>query len=225
MSALGVCSLPTGGPEAALGSRMESTPMTAATTPVQRLNSLESDLFYAKMQLDQAERQLKDRQERVAEIKAAIAALKAEGNIIELIDPEDALDQRQKIHRALNRVRKETGAKGISLPTNTKYNGDELARSAYVSYPIGQGLGKAIADALKAEGLPVEWDGSEYRAIAIVPARARVWVKIGGYVPSTTTGYSQWDGEILSVQHDYEDSLVHDYDFETGAYKTPVATW
>lgn len=104
--------------------------------------------------------------ERLAAVQARAEAIRPA--VIKIIDW--ANDDRQRIHRALNGVRRATKSKDIALDGRVKYEGDRLSNAAYVSYPMGEGLGEAICAALKAEGLAVDWSGNEGRAIVIEPS-------------------------------------------------------
>ncbi len=120
------------------------------------------------------ERQIAQCRERQASLQLRVDALKP--RVIDFIDY--ANDDRQRIHAALNSVRKTFG-KGISLDRHVAYNGDNLIGPAYVSYPMGAGCGEAIVAALKAQGLAVEWDGNEGRAIVIKPSIVKIAYRMG----------------------------------------------
>lgn len=168
------------------------------TNNAQLTEELRREVNRAEAQAQSFERQAVEARERAALLQLRIDSLAP--SVIKFVSY--ANDDRQRIHRALNSVRKITKAKGIGLDTRTAYNGDVLAKPAYISYPIGDGIGKHIHAALLAEGLAVvPWNGDEYRSIVVLPSFTRVdYRERHHYVNSD---YSKQPQLILTTEHEY----------------------
>jgi hypothetical protein len=136
---------------------------------VRTFADVRSDLSYARTNLDSAERAVQFAREKVARLEAEAAVLAWQS-----IDFIAEAPEQDRIKTAVAQVRKSfKGITGITYrATKDTYDGSRnLSEPIYISYPVGKGVGDALAAALVDAGLLVDWDGSEYRAITVLPTR------------------------------------------------------
>jgi len=169
---------------------------------IRTLRDVQSDLWHARDHAEMLRRQYEHAKAKADALIAEAAALARYD--IEYIDTDG---DRPRVDRALRQVRKAFPKVWTSKRTGRNpWSGEVLDEVLYIDFEMGTGIGRALADALAAQGVAVFWDGREGCAVTVAPSRSRIHIR------------ESYRGDTVTVEHGYAEA-------RRGEYTDPSGMW